>query len=98
MKPAAVPDPVSVARDWAARGFSCEIWTDAPGQVWADFVHASDELVMPIEGEVEFEIEGKRHRPKSGEELLIPAHARHTVRNVGSSLSRWLFGYRQSGS
>lgn len=87
----------SVARDWARRGFSCEIWTDAPGQEWADFVHATDELVMPIEGEVEFEIAGKLHKPKIGQELLIPAQALHTVRNVGTTVSRWFYGYRKAG-
>ena len=40
------PDSQQTSRDWAARGFSCDIWTDPPGQVWADFVHATDELVM----------------------------------------------------
>ncbi|MGH8676758.1 MAG: cupin domain-containing protein [Burkholderiales bacterium] len=94
---ASAPDSVAVTRNWASRGFSCEIWTDSPGQVWADFVHATDELVMPIEGEVEFEIAGKLHRPKSGQELLIPANARHTVRNVGTTVSRWFYGYRTAG-
>jgi hypothetical protein len=84
-----------VARDWAARGFSCDVWIDPPGQVWADFVHDTDELVMPIEGDVEFEIEGKILKPALGEEVLIPAHARHTVR-TGSRSSRWFYGYRQT--
>jgi quercetin dioxygenase-like cupin family protein len=83
-----------VARDWASRGFSCDIWVDPPGQVWADFIHDTDELVMPIEGDVEFEIEGKRFKPAPGEEVLIPAQARHTVR-TGSTGSRWFYGYRR---
>ncbi len=94
---AGVPDPAQVASDWAARDFTCEIWTDPPGQVWADFIHATDELVMTMEGEVEFEVAGKCHRPRAGQELLIPANARHTVRNVGSTVSRWFYGYRRSG-
>jgi quercetin dioxygenase-like cupin family protein len=49
---------------------------------------------MVVEGEVEFEIDGKTHRPPPGTELLIPAGARHTVRNVGPTESRWLYGYR----
>lgn len=89
-----VPDIARVESDWLKRGFSCEVWTDAPGQVWADFVHDVDELVMTIEGDVEFEFAGKIIRPQPGEELMIPAGASHTVRNVGASTSRWLFGYR----
>lgn len=88
------PDVTRVESDWLSRGFSCEVWTDPPGQVWADFVHDVDELVMTIEGDVEFEFGGKTFRPRPGEELMIPAGASHTVRNVGNSISRWFFGYR----
>ena len=91
-----LPDPGKVAADWRARGFSCEVWTDPPGQVWADFVHDVDELVVVVDGDVEFQFNGKTVRPQPGEELLIPAGASHTVRNVGQSTSHWLFGYRSS--
>jgi len=89
-----VSDIEKVGSDWLARGFSCQSWTDSPGQVWADFVHDVDEVVMTIEGEVEFEFGGQVIRPQPGEELMIPAGARHTVRNIGNSTSRWMFGYR----
>jgi quercetin dioxygenase-like cupin family protein len=88
-------DRTGVERSWRERGFSCGLWVDPPGQVWADFVHATDELVMVVEGDVEFEIEGRRHRPAPGEELLIPARSRHTVRNLGRGESRWLYGYHR---
>ena len=88
------PETEQVMQDWHARGFSCEVWTDAPGQVWADFVHDVDELVMVIDVDVEFEFNGKTLRPQPGEELLIPAGASHTVRNVGQTTSHWLFSYR----
>jgi quercetin dioxygenase-like cupin family protein len=94
----AVPDIARVESDWQRRGFSCEVWTDPPGQVWADFVHDVDELVMTIEGEVEFEFGGNAIRPRPGEELMIPAGASHTVRNVGNTTSRWMFGYRPNPS
>jgi quercetin dioxygenase-like cupin family protein len=86
-------DPEAIARRWRARGFSCGLWVDPPGQVWEDYVHETDELVLLVEGEVEFEVNGQLHRPRAGEELLIPAGARHTVRNVGAGTSRWLYGY-----
>lgn len=85
----------SVAQSWNERGFSCELWVDSPGQVWANFVHPVDELVMVVQGQVEFEFEGKVQLPSSGEELLIPAGASHTVRNVGGTESRWLYGYKR---
>lgn len=86
-------DQGAVARGWRERGFSCGLWVDPPGQVWEDYVHPVDELVVLVEGEVEFEVEGRVHRPRVGEELRIPAHARHTVRNLGRGESRWLYGY-----
>ena len=46
-------------QDWNSRGYSFGIFKDRPGQVWADFVHKTDELVVLAEGEIEIEIEGK---------------------------------------
>jgi len=42
---------------------------------------------------MEFEIEGEVHHPQPGEELLIPAGAVHSARNVGNTTARWLYGY-----
>jgi len=88
-------DHEAVAARWRELGFSCGLWVDPPRQVWADYVHDVDELVMVVKGEVEFEIAGKVHRPLPGEELLIPARAKHTVRNLGRGVSRWLYGYKR---
>jgi quercetin dioxygenase-like cupin family protein len=88
-------DRDAVERAWRERGFSCGLWVDPPGQVWANYVHDVDELVMVVEGDVAFEIEGKMHRRATGEELFIPARARHTVRNLGGGESRWLYGYQR---
>lgn len=84
----------AVMTDWRRRGFSFELWSDPAGQVWADFVHETDELAMLLEGEIEFSFGGNTFRPAIGEELLIPAGVRHTVVNVGSIRNRWCFGYR----
>ncbi len=88
-------DREKVKGDWIARGFSCDLWVDPPGRVWADFVHDTDELVMLLEGEEEFEMGGKKYRLKAGEEILIPAGTYHTARNVGKITSRWLYGYKR---
>jgi quercetin dioxygenase-like cupin family protein len=85
----------AVHQDWVKRGFSCDLWIDPPGRYWEDFTHTVDELVMVLEGEVEFEIDGVVQRPQIGEELFIPAGALHSVRNLGSSTARWLYGYRR---
>src|SRR5271156_4003364 len=62
-------DKTTIAAAWAARGFSCELWTDPPGQRWEDFRHQTDELVIVLEGEMEFEIAGRVEHPQAGEEL-----------------------------
>ena len=84
-----------VAADWAARGFSCELWVDPPGQRWQDFTHRTDELVLVLEGAMEFEVGDRVVRPALGEELLIPAGAVHSARNVGTTTARWLYGYKR---
>ncbi len=88
-------DRSQVEQDWRGRGFSCQLWVDPPGQRWEDFTHPSDELFMLLEGEVELELTGNVMHPAAGEEVLIPAGARHSVRNRGASDSRWLYGYRR---
>jgi len=87
-------DRERIAADWAARGFSCDLWTDPPGQRWEDFTHATDEVVIVLEGDMEFEFKGQVHQPQPGEELFIPAGAVHSARNIGSTTARWLYGFR----
>jgi mannose-6-phosphate isomerase-like protein (cupin superfamily) len=87
-------DRAAVRSEWAARGFSCELWVDAPGQVWTDFVHDVDELVLVLDGELLLEMSGRWLRLEPGDEALIPANLRHTVRNSGERSARWLYGYR----
>jgi len=82
-------DYSTVKQDWENRGFSCGIWTDPPGQVWADYVHETDELVMLEEGEIELSFSDQTFHPKMGEELLIPAGESHTVINNGKTTNRW---------
>ena len=91
-----VVDRQRIARDWQGRGFSCDLWVDPPGQRWEDFVHDTDEVVLVVEGDLEFEVSGARYHPQVGEELFIPAGARHSVRNTGRSTARWLYGYRRA--
>ena len=87
-------DKLKLKNDWKQRGYSFGVFRDPPGQVWADFVHKTDQLVVLAEGEIEIEIEGMSHFPKIGEEQFIPANALHTVRNTGSTYNVWYYGYK----
>jgi len=86
-------DVQQIKSDWRARGFSCDLWIDPPGRRWENFVHATDELIIVLEGDAVFEIEGTVRHPKTGEELFIPAGAVHSARNIGTATARWLYGY-----
>lgn len=84
-----------VAEVWAKDGFSCGLWVDPPGQSWLDFVHATDERVAVKEGTLEFEVEGLSAMLGPGDEVFIPAGARHSVWNRGRTTARWYYGYRK---
>lgn len=88
------PRPEAIAVRWQARGFSCDTWIDPPGQRWEDYVHGTDELLLVLEGEMELVIGDRVIRPQIGKEIFIPAGVRHSVRNLGRSQARWLYGYR----
>ena len=46
--------------------------------------HYGEEIIYVLEGELEYQIEGKPARTvKAGEALMVPAEAVHAVRNVG---------------
>ena len=50
---------LKIKKNWDSRKYTLGIFKDPPGQVWADFVHKTDELVVLAEGEIEIEREGK---------------------------------------
>jgi len=88
-------DTKQVQHNWQQRGFSCGIWTDPPGQIWSNYVHDTDELIMLLEGEIELSFQGTTFRPQVGEEFLIPAREVHTVINIGKTTNRWYYGYQK---
>jgi mannose-6-phosphate isomerase-like protein (cupin superfamily) len=89
-------DANEVLGAWSERGFHGGVWVDPPGQVWRNFVHENDELLMLVEGQLELEIAGRSFTPAVGEEIVIPAGAMHTVRNLGATTARWLYAYKRS--
>ncbi len=84
-----------ICADWRKRSFSCAVWIDPPGQRWEGYVHDVDELVTPLDGPMEFEIEGTVYTLMPGDECYIPARAVHSARNRSNRMVRWLYGYAQ---
>ena len=92
----AVPvDPAAVRADFP--GFSFGTFTDPPGQVWADFTHATDAFVVIAEGRVEVEVAGESAACGPGDLVLIPAGASHGLRTSPEAGSRWHYGYGRFG-
>ena len=84
-----------IKKDWNSRGYSFGIFRDPPGQVWSDFVHKTDELLVLVKGEIEIEIEDKSQIIPIGKEVFIPAKTIHTVRNTGKTDNVWYYGYKR---
>ena len=83
-----------LAKRWGEKGFSCDLWVDPPGQRWENYVHDVEEVVVVEEGRLEFEINGRKQVLGPGDEILIPAGANHSVRNLGGTTARWYYGYK----
>jgi mannose-6-phosphate isomerase-like protein (cupin superfamily) len=82
-----------VARDWRHRGYSCDWFVDPPGQQWNNFVHHCNELVTVVEGLLELSFAGQSWVVQPGDEVFIPEGAVHSVKNIHTDTTRWLYGY-----
>lgn len=86
-------EKVTVADDWGRRGYSCQWFVDPPGQEWNNFVHNCHELVTVVEGRLEMTVAGKTCIAEPGDEVFVPKGAVHSVKNVDTGTTRWLYGY-----
>ena len=89
-------DERKIQENWNSRGFSFGVFEDPPGQVWKDFSHKVDELLVLAKGKIEVQIEGVSLQPVIGEEILIPKNSIHTVINIGTHPNRWFYGYSKN--
>ncbi|HBP87757.1 MAG TPA: cupin domain-containing protein [Nitrospirales bacterium] len=98
MESYSIIDRSTVAKDWHARGFSCGVWIDHAGREWRDTIPEMDEMFMVMSGELELEIAGERIQPSVGEEIHIPSGSPYTIRNIGGTTARWLYGQKRTPS
>jgi mannose-6-phosphate isomerase-like protein (cupin superfamily) len=62
------------------------VMTIGPGEdAGPEETHAADQIIYVVEGEATVRVERAEHRAGPGACVLIPAGARHHVRNAGSS-------------
>lgn len=83
-----------IAEEWLIRGFTCDIWEARPGIFRENYSHKVDELFMLLDGEIELEINGEIRQANIDEIVFIPAHTKHSIRNIGRKKSHWLYGRR----
>jgi quercetin dioxygenase-like cupin family protein len=91
-----IPQPINldaIERDWAGRGYSYHRFEDPAGQVWRDFVHATNEVITVAKGQLKVTIEGEAFVADVGDEVFIPRGATHSVANTAAGKTVWLFGY-----
>ena len=86
-------DQSAVATDWAARGYSCGLFVDPPGQEWNDFVHSTNELVLVAEGRLAMSVGDVSMIAEEGDEIFIPKEAVHSLKNISPGTTKWLYGY-----
>ena len=87
------PNREEVAQSWRQRGYSCDVFIDPPGREWTDFVHSTNELVAVVEGKLRMTIEEEEIIAEPGDEVFIPKGACHSVKNIHSETTKWLYGY-----
>ena len=83
----------AVADDWQRRGYSCDWFVDPPGREWNNFIHDCNELVTVVDGRLAMRVAGKHCVVEAGDEVYIPKGTVHSVKNIHSAVTRWLYGY-----
>lgn len=82
-------------KNWIDKGFSFGVGTIKSGDAVDEAVHDDkDELVLMEFGEYEFIIDNESFLQKGGVEVLIPAGATHTIKNIGPNDSIIYYGYK----
>lgn len=94
--PKGIPiDQENVANVWSEEGYDCNLWIDPPGREWINFTHAVDEKIVVQQGTIELEVAGESAMLGPGDQVVVPAGAKHSVWNRGDVTAHWFYGYRR---
>jgi len=84
-------------RDWKNRGYSFGVGSIKLDKGVNKAAHNDqDELVVAVNGELEFSIDDKKFIAECDSEVFIPAKSIHSIKNVGAEISKIYFGYKSS--
>jgi mannose-6-phosphate isomerase-like protein (cupin superfamily) len=82
-------------KNWTDREFSFGIGTIKSGDSVNEAVHDDkDELVLMETGKYEFTIDNETFMEEGNIEVLIPAGAIHSIKNIGLKDSKIYYGYK----
>ena len=82
--------------NWISRGYSFAVGQIKLQEGVNNAVHDDlDELVVMVNGKLEFSIDGETHIPDCNQEVFIPAKASHSIKNIGDGDSTIYFGYKK---
>jgi len=77
-----------------SEGFAVFSWSDAAGALYEPHRHDEDECLWVVDGEMSFEIDGRRYDLTAGDRLMLPARTVHAAR-AGSRGAVYLVGQRR---
>jgi len=86
------PDEMRAALESA--GFAVFSWRDAAGTLYEPHQHEEDECLWLIDGEMSFEIDGRRYDLGAGDRLMLPARTVHAAQ-AGPGGAAYLVGQRR---
>jgi mannose-6-phosphate isomerase-like protein (cupin superfamily) len=82
-------------KNWTDREFSFGTGTIKSGDSVNEAVHDDkDELVLMETGKYEFTIDNEKFMQEGDIEVLIPAGAVHSIKNIGPKDSKIYYGYK----
>jgi len=83
-------------RNWEDRGYSFGVGSINLDKGVDEAVHDDkDELVVTVNGKLEFTIDNRKFIANCDSEVFIPAKSVHSIKNVGKEVSTIYYGYKQ---
>jgi mannose-6-phosphate isomerase-like protein (cupin superfamily) len=83
------------SKNWIARGYSFGVGSVTLERGVDEASHEDqDELVVAVNGKLEFTIDNDTFVAECDSEVFIPAKSIHSIKNVGSESSKIYYGYK----
>lgn len=85
-------------KNWKERGYSFGVGSVTLEKGVDEASHYDqDELVVVVNGKLEFIIDDNTFIAECGKEVFIPAKSIHSIKNIGTGDSKIYYGYKPTG-